>query len=341
MKAIVWHGGRDMRLDTIPDPRPRRGQVLVRVEATAVCGSDLHLAEFGATPPVIPGHEAAGTVVECGEGVEGLRVGDHVALDPVQPCGTCRPCTSGIQHLCENVQHLGWGTCAGTWAELVAADAANAHRLPPGVGFTEASLVEPSAVCRHGLTRAGFEAGMSLLVMGDGPFGFLHAQWGKILGARTVIVAGHHDQKLRRIAAATGAVTCNTMHGDLARVVRDAAGTGGLDIAIEATGSGESPGLAIPLLKQRGTLVVFSYIWKPNALDMGAVHMRELNLVGSCRSMGVFPDCLLAMARKELDTGLLLDALLPMERFEEALDMMRSQRDQVFKVGLLPSARRA
>jgi threonine dehydrogenase-like Zn-dependent dehydrogenase len=336
MRAIVWHGGRDMRLETVPDPKPGRGQVLVKVEATAVCGSDLHLVEFGATPPVIPGHEAAGTVVECAPGAEGLAPGDRVALDPVQRCGTCRPCTSGIEHLCENVRHLGLGACAGTWAELVAVDGTNAHRLPTGLGFPEASLAEPSAVCRHSLGRAGFEPGMSLLVMGDGPFGFLHAQWGKILGARTIVVAGHHDEKLRRISAATGAVTCNTLRDDLAAFVRTAAGTDGLDVAVEATGSGDSPGFAIPLLKQRGILVVFSYIWKPSALDMGAIHMRELRLVGSCRSMGVFPACLQAMARKELNTGLLLDALVPMERFQEALELMRGGKERVFKVGLLP-----
>jgi threonine dehydrogenase-like Zn-dependent dehydrogenase len=336
MNAVVWHGGREMRLETVPDPKPGRGQVLVKVEATAVCGSDLHLVEFGATPPVIPGHEAAGTVVECAPGVEGLAPGDRVALDPVQRCGTCRPCTSGIEHLCESVRHLGSGACGGTWAELVAVDGANAHRLPPGLGFPAASLAEPSAVCRHSLGRAGLERGMSLLVMGDGPFGFLHAQWGKILGARTIVVAGHHDERLRRIAAATGAVTCNTTREELAAVVQHAAGAGGLDVAVEAAGSGDSPGFAIPLLRQRGTLVVFSYIWKPNALDMGAIHMRELLLVGSCRSMSVFPSCLEAMASGELDTSLLLDALVPMARFAEALELMRNGKDRVFKVGLLP-----
>ena len=82
--------------------------------------------------------------------------------------------------------------------------------------------------------------------------------------------------------------------------------------------------------------MIFSYIWRPNALDMGAIHMKELRLVGSCRSLGVFPDCLQAMARRAPDTGLLLDALVPLEEFEKALDLMRNARERVFKVGLLP-----
>jgi threonine dehydrogenase-like Zn-dependent dehydrogenase len=325
-----------MRLETVADPRPAAGQVLVRVEATAVCGSDLHLAEFSLAPPVIPGHEAAGTVVECAPEVRGLIPGDRVALDPVQRCGTCAACTGGYEHLCGNVRHLGWGSCAGTWAELVSVDAVNAHQMPAGLGFAEASLAEPSAVCRHSFHRAGFRPGMSVLVTGDGPFGFLHALWAGLLGARPLVVAGHHDKKLQRIAEATGAATCNTLREDLGEIVRSAVGPGGLDLAIEATGSGAAPGLGIALLRPRGTLVVFSYIWKPDTLDMGAIHMKELNLVGSCRSLGVFPSCLDAMARKALDTGFLIDALVPMQRFEEALSMMRTQRDRVFKVGFLP-----
>ncbi len=236
----------------------------------------------------------------------------------MQRCGAWGPCAQGIGHLCENVRHLGWGACAGTWAELVAIDDVNAHRVPDSLGFAAASLVEPAAVCFHSLPRARFEPGMSVFVIGDGPFGFLHAQWARALGARAIVVAGHHDARLQRIAAATGA-----------------AGSGGLEVAIEATSSGSAPGLGVELLRPRGTLIIFSYIWKPNALEMGAIHMKELNVLGSCRSLNAFPACIDAMARKELDAGLLLDALLPMKSFEEALGMMRKRKDQIFKVGCL------
>ena len=176
MKAIVWHGERDLRLESVPDPSPTSAQVLVKVAVTAVCGSDLHLADFRVTPPVIPGHEASGTVVSCGTGVRGLAPGDRVALDPVQRCLSCYPCTHGMEHLCENTRHLGGFGCAGTWAELVAIDAANAYRLPERVSFAAASLAEPAAVCYESFQRARLERGQSVLVIGDGPFGFLHAQ---------------------------------------------------------------------------------------------------------------------------------------------------------------------
>ena len=157
-----------------------------------------------------------------------------------------------------------------------------------------------------------------------------------MLGARSLVVAGHHDRGLERIAASTGATVCNTARDDLRRVVADRAGASGVDVAIEANGSGDAPAAGIELLRPRGTLVIFSYIWRPRALDMGAIHMRELNLVGSCRSRGAFAPCIDLIAQGRLDTETLLDAVLPLERFGEALRLLESDRERVFKVGLTP-----
>ena len=213
-------------------------------------------------------------------------------------------------------------------------DAANAHRLPAGVTFAAASLVEPAAVCRHSLARAGFQPGMSVLVIGDGPFGFLHAFWARILGAGVTLVAGHHDARLARIAGATRAVTCNTRAADLADLVRRTVATPGVDVAIEATGSSDGPGACIAQLKPRGTLVIFSYVWAPRALDMGAIHMKELNLVSSCRSQDAFPACIEAIATGALDTEALIGCALPLERFTEALAALSNDKGKIFKAVL-------
>jgi threonine dehydrogenase-like Zn-dependent dehydrogenase len=336
MEAIVWHGGHDFRLEGIADPEPGPNRVLVRIEVTAICGSDLHLPEFGAPPPIVPGHEGCGTVVAVGTGVSGMREGDRVALNPVQICGRCYCCTSGIEHLCLNTRHLGSRETAGTWAELVAIDERNAHPIPETVSFTQAALTEPTAVCYQSFRRAGLSAGDTVLVVGDGPFGFLHAQIAGALGAGKVVCAGHYDQRLRRIHDCTGATVVNTRNEDLTDVLATEVGSPGVDIAIEATGTGAAPSIGIQTLRPRGTLVVFSYVWEPEPLDMGSIHMQELNVFGSCRSQGAFDVCLSLMAEGVVDTEALVDMAVPMRDYASALERLRADKAGTFKAVLLP-----
>lgn len=338
MNAIVWHGGHDFRLEAVPDPEPGPNQVLVRIEVTAICGSDLHLPEFGAPPPIVPGHEGCGTVTAVGTGVSSLREGDRVTLNPVQICGRCYCCTSGIEHLCLNTRHLGSRETAGTWAELVAIDEGNAHRVPDGVSFTQAALTEPTAVCYQSFRRAGLSAGDSVLILGDGPFGFLHAQIAAAMGAGTVICAGHYDQRLSRIRRRTGAVVCNTRSQDLSEVLSAEVGSPGVDVAVEATGSGAAPSVGLRALRPRGTLVVFSYVWEPEPLEMGLIHMQELNVLGSCRSQNAFDTCLSLMAQGTVDTEALVDMSVPMRDYAAALERLRADKAGTFKAVLLPTA---
>jgi L-iditol 2-dehydrogenase len=336
MKALVWHGGTDFAVEDVPQPLSAPSRIVVKVEAASVCGSDFHLADFGATPPVIPGHEASGTVEEIGKGVGGFKRGDRVTLNPVQFCGTCWSCTHKLQHLCVNCRHLGSPGTPGTWAEYVAIDAANAYRIPEEVDFMSASLTEPLAVCYESFMRAGLKKSDSVLIIGDGPFGFLHAQVAVALDAQTIIVAGHYDKRLARISTQTGAIICNTHREDLAAVVRKNAGETGVDIVIEATGAGPSPNLGIKALRPRGTVVIFSYIWKPQPLEMGLIHMKELNVLGACRSLNTFEACVDLMKKKKVNTRILADIVVPFEENMKALDMLKNKKQEVFKAVFVP-----
>ena len=331
MRALRWHGGQSYRLEELPDPEPGPEQVLVQVEVGAVCGSDLHLEDFGARPPVIPGHEAAGVVVACGAQISAPAPGTPVTLNPVQWCGSCYYCTRDLEHLCANTRHLGGEGVPGTWADLVCIDARNTHVVPEGVTPAAASLTEPTAVCLESFERASLAPGQSVLVLGDGPFGFLHAQIARALGADPILVAGHHDARLDRIGRATGASTCNTHTVDLDELTGDVSDGVGVDVVIEATGSGGSLNPALRALRSRGTLVVFSYIWKPEVPNMGLIHMRELNVLGSCRSHRAFDRCLELMAEGRINTELLLDLLVPLERHQEAIEAVRVRKERHFK----------
>lgn len=336
MRALVWHGGHDFRVEDVAAPKPGHGQVIVRVEAAAVCGSDFHLDNFGCIPPLIPGHEVAGVVSSVGEGVTDLSVGTRVALDPVQRCGACWPCRNGIVHLCENCRHLGDRDVPGGWAEFVAIDAGNAHTKPEGVSFDAAALTEPVAVCYESFQRAGFRKGQSVLVLGDGPFGFLHTQIALALGADPVIVAGHCDARLAAIASETGVVTRNTRDRDLRGALKQHIDDAGVDVVIEATGSGSAPNEALRVLRPRGTIVVFSYIWKPEPLEMGLIHMRELNVLGSCRSLNAYKPCLELMAQGQVRVEPLISLRVPLGSFRQALEQVASRKEETFKVLFSP-----
>ncbi len=336
MKAVVWHGGNEYRFEEAAHPVFRPNQVVARVEATAICGSDRHLADFQLTPPLIPGHEAAGVVVEIGSQVKHLSVGDRVALDPVQRCGACWCCTHGLAHLCSQFRHLGYADIPGTWAEFLAIDEANAHKIPSTLDFARAALLEPAAVCYESFQRAGFRPGDQVLIVGDGPFGFLHAQLARALGASVILVAGHYDQRLQRIAAKTGAITCNTRTADVAEMVSKNAEGGWVDIAIEASGAGASPNHCIRSLRPQGTAVLFSYVWKPETLEMGRIHMNELNVLGACRSSAGYPNCLDLIARGAIDPQALIDIQAPLSDCLAVMDKLTSEKENIFKAVLLP-----
>lgn len=336
MRALVWQGGKRFVVEQVPAPVAEPGRIVVKVEASAICGSDFHLDDFGAKPPLIPGHEVAGIVHETGEGVRNVKAGDRVALDPVQKCGRCYACTHGIEHLCEQYRHLGDRAVPGGWAEFVAVDAANAHPIPAGVSAVSAALTEPAAVCYQSFERAGLRPGDRVLILGDGPFGFLHAQLARALGAGNIVVAGHYEARLDPIRKQTGAVTCNTKTGELGAVLEREIGPPGVDIVIEATGAGASPGLGLKALRPRGTLVIFSYIWKPEALDMGLIHMKELQVHGSCRSRAGYGPCLALMAAGKLRTDLLVGLTVKLEQADQALEKLTKHKADTFKVVFTP-----
>lgn len=336
MKAIVWHGNDTYRYEEVSYPQMGPQQVMVKVEAVAICNSDFHLGDWKCKPPIIPGHEIAGVVVEVGKKVKTHKVGDRVALDPVQRCGKCYNCKHGIEHLCINCRHLGGERAPGGWAEYVPIDAVNAHKIPKNVDMVSASLAEPAAVCRQSFLRADMKRRQSVLIIGDGPFGFIQAMIAKALGASKIIVAGHYDNRLKRIAKTTGALICNTHNENLEELISSQTGGLGVDIAIEASGAGPSPGVGLKALKARGTLVIFSYVWKPEPLDMGLISMKELVIVGSCRSLDCYADGLKMMSKGQIKTNLLVDITVPLSDFDKAVETLKKNKKDIFKVVLLP-----
>src|SRR5690606_4029178 len=191
MRAAVVDQPGSIRVADVPDPKPGNHQLLIKVGACGICGTDVHIADghFPPTPyPIVPGHEFAGEVVEIGPEAPGdWRVGDRVAVDPSLFCGYCTPCRSGHGNLCAN-----WGatgdTVDGAFAEYVAVPAANCYRMPDSMTWQQGALVEPVSCAVHGVRQIGVEPGERFLVMGAGTMGLLMQQLLQRGGAQVSVV---------------------------------------------------------------------------------------------------------------------------------------------------------
>ncbi len=267
MRAAVVTGDHDFEVEEVPDPAPGPGELLVRVEACGICGSDLK--SIGHMPAgVVLGHEFCGEVVAWGGGVEGWRVGDRVAAMPLLACGTCRWCQQGEQAHCERVDLLGLGGMAGGFAELVRVGSATSSRLPGGLGDVGA-LVEPLAVGLHAVNAAGPQVGARVLVMGGGSVGAAVALWSRRLGAVEVVISDPSPER-RAGAAAFGATGTIDPSGDQP--------VGSHDIVYECVGG---PGLvqaAFDATTVRGRVVVAGVCMAPDPIVPVTALMKELEV---------------------------------------------------------------
>jgi D-arabinitol dehydrogenase (NADP+) len=283
VKAIVYDVPRHWRYADVPDPEPAAGEVLLRVAAAGVCGTDVHLdaGEFGPVYPLTPGHEIAGVVAGTGPGVSALATGDLVALDNMTACGHCAQCRRARPQFCATFRALGV-TEPGGFADFVVATAGKCH--PAGDLDPEVAVfAEPVACVVHGLDVLAMRPGSDVLVAGTGPTGLILAQLLRAAGASRVTVAGRSPFKLE-LATAYGAdeVVFMTEGGDPGGAAA-ALAPDGFDIVIDATGSADVLYACSRLLGIGGTLFVYGMTPETASLAISPydVFRRELTIKGS------------------------------------------------------------
>ncbi|MDD9972539.1 MAG: alcohol dehydrogenase catalytic domain-containing protein, partial [Candidatus Poribacteria bacterium] len=174
MKAAQFYGGKDIRVETVPDPTPEEGEVLVQVEATGICGSDLHGYHHQPEKPLSPrigGHELTGEIIDLGSGVTGYEKGMRVAVEPISPCNNCPECFNGYYNICGNLRHGGGG-----FAEFMVTRTPNVYALPDSVSAEGGALAEVYAVAVHAVNRAMVSPGDRVAIIGSGPVGLTIAQ---------------------------------------------------------------------------------------------------------------------------------------------------------------------
>ena len=343
MTAAVLHGIDDLRIERVPIPEPGAGQVLIRVAACGVCGSDVpRVKEKGTYSfPLIPGHEFAGTVAGLGEGVEGWQEGDRVAVFPLLPCFSCPSCRARVYECCDDYGYLG-SRSDGAFAEYVVAPAWNLVAAPEGVPLECAVMTEPAAVARHALGRFDLPAGATVAIFGAGPIGVILAQWATALGASRVWLTDVIAEKLAVAEEITAARCINAAENDPVQAILDETDGLGVDLAIEAAGVPITARQALQVTTKQGGVV---FMGNPSADltvpqdEVSQVLRKQLTIKGTWNSSfrGPTPhgeqddwrDALAAMADGRLNLAPLITHRFALPQAPQAFDMM-ARREEFF-----------
>ena len=350
MRAALFYGGPDIRVEELPDPSPGPGEVLVRVRAAGVCGSDLH-GYRRARPSAADtprerrqsGHELAGTVEAVGAGVSGLVVGQRVGIEPEHliGCGACRDCLRGETHLCpQRGQRHGERQGSHGFSELDVCDARNVHALPDSVSFDAASTLDCYACAVHAARRAPVGPNATAVVIGTGMIGMNVGQVARAFGAGRVLMTATRREPLetaRRAGAADGGAAASD--GDVVEAVLEQTDGEGAEVVYETVG-GDAPTLeqAVRMARRGGTVCVMGIFTTPPAVDVMLAYRKELTILWSnsySRWDGVseYEIALGLLEKGKVDVEPLITHHFPLERIGEAFATANDKRtSQAIKV---------
>ncbi|MFM1981894.1 MAG: hypothetical protein RJB22_613 [Pseudomonadota bacterium] len=278
MRAVVMQGlHQPLTVETVPDPTPAAGEVVVKVGRCGICGSDLHMTEdpaYGMGAGDVLGHEFAGEVVALGRDATGLNIGDLVSVIPLRSCGQCPSCRAGEVAWCDS-----FGLQGGGYADYALTRPNQCIRLPQSVSLADGAIIEPLAVALHGVNMSGLKTGDKVLILGAGPIGLAVAFWARRRGAADVVIqdlADFQEARARDMGATGFCVTPEDPIGGAERALG-----GKADIVFECVGV---PGLiaqAVDQVRNRGTICLLGLCTKPDSFNSFAMLSKEVRLVTS------------------------------------------------------------
>ena len=340
MRAVIIDAPGIIRVDNVPDPTPRPDEVLVRVGACGICGTDLHIID-GDSPlaryPIIPGHEFAGEVVAVGSdvaqryGKENITVGSRIAVEPNLYCGYCDSCRTGHENLCLNYAALGV-TTNGAVAQYVTVPVAKAYALPDNMSFREGALIEPVSCAVHGMHILNPRSGDTFLIVGAGTMGVLLLQLAVRGGASRVAMV---DINAQRLALAEQLGPTRT-YSDIKQALKDE--PLGFNCVIDATGVAPVIENAFMAVKRGGKLLIFGVASNEARISLSPfrIYNDEITIIGSMAVLFSFQAALDLISSGVINTEAMLTKALPLQDFLEALDMVRYGKG--VKTQILPNA---
>lgn len=343
MKALVLREYKKLELEEMEKPRPGEDELLIRVRACGICGSDVHGYD-GSTgrrlPPVVMGHEAAGEVEAVGRTVRGFKPGDRVTFDSTVYCGKCFYCRRGRVNLCDAREVIGVSTPQfrrmGAFAEYVCVPERIAYRLPEAMPFAHAALIEAVSVAMHavGLTPVALED--TVVVVGAGMIGLLTMQAARMAGAGRVLAVDVDEARLKMAREVGATAVLNPATGDAVQQIAELTSGRGADVALECVGATAPVKTAIDCVRKGGAVTLVGNVTPTIEVGLQSVVTRQIRLQGSCASSGEYPACITAMSRGAMRVEPLLSAVAPLKEGAGWFERLYRREAGLLKVVLEP-----
>ena len=353
MRALRYYGNKDIRIEDIPEPEIRPGAVKINVGFTGICGSDLH--EYldgpifcpspghphplaGEEPPVTLGHELSGTVAELGEGVEGLKVGDSVVVEPYFVCNECPPCKRGDYHLCEKMGFIGLAGGGGGLSSTMVVDQRWVH--PVGdIPLDEAALIEPLTVAYHAVERSGVKAGETAIVSGAGPIGLLTLAVLKGMGVTTIVSELSAARKEKAKETGVADYVIDPSQEDVYERAKEITGGDLPDVGFDAAGVNATINTLLKVVRPGG-VVVMEAIWgHPAELDMHSLVVREIDLRGTIAYHNNHADTIKMVQDGKVDLKQFITHRIKLDEvIDKGFDILINHNDTAVKILVDPNA---
>jgi L-iditol 2-dehydrogenase len=343
MKALLLSAYNRLEFVDMPAPTAGPDEVLVRVQACGICGSDVHGMD-GSTgrriPPIVMGHEAAGTVSAVGSGVDDIAVGDRVTFDSTISCGKCDYCGRGDINLCDRREVVGV-SCGeyrrhGAFAEYVSVPRRIVYPLPAELPFAEAAMLEAISVAMHAVRVSGAAGGESALVVGAGMIGLLTLQAARAAGCARVYVSDVEPTRLA-LAVTLGADHVLPFTGkQLAARVAELTGGHGADLVFEAVGNNQTVLTAIDSVRKGGTVTLIGNVAPEVTLPLQKVVSRQIRLQGSCASSGEYPQAIELVASGKIRVKPLITAVASLDEGPRWFERLHAREPNLMKIVLAP-----